>query len=781
MFGRKPNSSASANTEPTGPRATVDRLIDATWDGPGAVLPVLQAIQREFRYLPADAIRRVSERTGTPLDQLTGVATFYNQFRLTPMGRHRLQVCHGTACHVKGAPRVQEALRKHLQIAEEHDTDPQQLFTVERVFCVGCCSLAPLVVTDDVTYGHVERHKVGDVIRDFLHLERTERVPVKPANRTVPGELRICVDSCCVARGAGQVQAAIVEALAATGVRVPVTPASCPLMCEQTPQLEVVLPGQAPVTYARLKPGDVLPIIQRHFPATVRGRWRGWLDRLATGEVWEPVPRYPRDVREPAVANFYGRQQHIATEHFGAFDPLDLEAYRRHGGFQALTLLPDEIIAEIKASRLRGRGGAGFPVGVKREKVRAATGDVRYVICNGDEGDPGAYMDRMLLESFPYRVIEGMTFAVRAVGAQSATLYIRAEYRSAVQRIRAAIARCEAAGLLPVKFRVFEGAGAFICGEETALLESMEGKRGVPRDKPPYPAEVGWWGRPTLINNVETFACLPWIFRHGGAEFAKIGTPSSTGTKVFALAGKVNFPGLIEVPMGITLRQIIEEIGGGIINGGQLKAVQIGGPSGGCLPAKMVDTPVDYESLTHAGAIMGSGGLIILDQNDCMVDVARYFMQFMAAESCGKCTFCRIGTLRMQEILDKICAGQGQPRDLDELTTLAETTVAGSLCGLGRTAPNPLLTTLRHFRSEYEAHLRGDCPAGKCAKLIRYAVKDNCTGCTICAQHCPADAIPVTPYQRHVIHDQLCTRCDTCRVVCPHDAIEVLPHAQAHH
>jgi NADH:ubiquinone oxidoreductase subunit F (NADH-binding)/NAD-dependent dihydropyrimidine dehydrogenase PreA subunit len=321
--------------------------------------------------------------------------------------------------------------------------------------------------------------------------------------------------------------------------------------------------------------------------------------------------------------------------------------------------------------------------------------------------------------------------------------------------------------------KIFEGAGAFVCGEETALIESIEGRRGIPRLKPPYPAESGLWGRPTLINNVETFALVPWIIRNGAEKFAALGTAKSKGTKVFALAGKVARTGLIEVPMGITVRQIVEEIGGGVPNGKQFKAVQIGGPSGGCLPASLADTPVDYEALTAAGAIMGSGGMIVLDEDDCMVDVARYFLSFLKAESCGECTFCRIGTMRMWEILDRLCEGKGNRSDLDELLQLAGLTAAGSICGLGRTAPNPVLTTLRYFRDEYEAHIAGRCPAGRCKALIQYVVQDNCTGCTICAQRCPANAIALTPYQKHHIDTDKCTRCDVCRVDCPANAIAI--------
>jgi NADH-quinone oxidoreductase subunit F len=445
---------------------------------------------------------------------------------------------------------------------------------------------------------------------------------------------------------------------------------------------------------------------------------------------------------------------------------------------------------------LRGRGGAGFPTGQKWRVVSQQAGAEKFVICNGDEGDPGAFMDRMILESFPYRVIEGLALAALAVGAHEGVFYIRHEYPLAVKRVRAAIAELEKRGWLsgtgvpperpnettdgrdaratiPLKLTVFEGAGAFVCGEETALIASVEGGRGMPRLRPPFPAQSGLWGRPTLINNVETLALVPWIVRHGAEKFAAIGTAKSKGTKVFALAGKIQRGGLIEIPMGTTIREIVEEIGGGVQAGRRFKAVQIGGPSGGCVPARLADTSVDFESLREVGAIMGSGGLVVLDDTACMVDISRYFLQFTQDQSCGKCTFCRIGTKRMLDILERLCAGKAHQSHLDELRHLARQVSAGSLCGLGKTAPNPVLSTLRYFHDEYEAHVRGRCPAGKCTALIHYRVTADCTGCTLCSQHCPVDAIPMTPYARHEIDDAKCTRCDTCRVVCPHSAIEV--------
>jgi NADH:ubiquinone oxidoreductase subunit F (NADH-binding)/NAD-dependent dihydropyrimidine dehydrogenase PreA subunit len=392
-------------------------------------------------------------------------------------------------------------------------------------------------------------------------------------------------------------------------------------------------------------------------------------------------------------------------------------------------------------------------------------------------------MDRMVIESFPYRVIEGIAIAAFTLGVEEAFIYIRTEYPLALSRMREAILRCENIGILgedalgsgrKMKLVVVEGGGAFVCGEETALLASIEGRRSVPRARPPYPAESGLEGKPTLINNVETFALIPWIVRNGARAFAAIGKPTSAGTKTFALAGKVMRGGLIEVPMGISLREIVYEIGGGIQDGRALKAIQIGGPSGGCIPASFIDLPVDYEALKEKGAMMGSGGLIVLDESDCMVEIARYFTAFTQAESCGKCTTCRVGTMGMYEILERLTKGMGKTDDIAELERLALSVSRLSQCGLGRTAPNPVLTTLRYFKDEYVAHAQGKCPAKMCKALIKYTISDKCTGCTRCAQACPADAISFTPYERHTIDDTKCTRCDACKQVCPADAVEVV-------
>jgi NADH-quinone oxidoreductase subunit F len=566
----------------------------------------------------------------------------------------------------------------------------------------------------------------------------------------------------------------------------------CVGICHLTPLVEVHASGVEPVVATRATAADVRRIL-RSLPGGV-----SWPVRLANrvSELWHTNGSSTNGcesgcqispLADNRIQRFVSPQLRIVTEHSGEMDPLSLAEYRDRGGFAALARVlaegpPASVIDTIEKSGLRGRGGAGFPTHRKWRLVAAATGD-KYLICNGDEGDPGAFMDRMVMESYPYRVLEGMAVAAYAVGAHKALVYVRHEYPLAVERMRHAIAEMTRAGWLgervaasdfALSVEVVEGAGAFVCGEETALLESIMGRRGTPQHRPPYPAERGLWDQPTLVNNVETFANIPWIIHHGPEEFSRIGTADSKGTKVFSLAGKVQRGGLIEVPMGLTIRQIVEEIGGGVAPGKQFKAVQIGGPSGGCIPASLADTPIDYEALRGVGAIMGSGGLVVMDSDDCMVDMARYFLEFTQRESCGHCTFCRLGTKRLLEILERICSGRGQKRDLAEIESLSTSVVAGSLCGLGKTAPNPVLTTLRYFREEYEAHLAGRCPAGRCKALIRYQVTRECVGCTLCAQHCPVGAIPVTPYAQHVIDTDLCTRCDVCRTQCPVRAIEVV-------
>ena len=445
------------------------------------------------------------------------------------------------------------------------------------------------------------------------------------------------------------------------------------------------------------------------------------------------------------------------------------------------TMTPEAVVDEVKKSGLRGRGGGGFPTGLKWQFAQASVSDKKYVICNADEGDPGAFMDRSVLEGDPHRVLEGMAICGYAIGADEGYIYVRAEYPLAIKRLRIAIQQAEAMGLLgdnifatgfSFHIHIKEGAGAFVCGEETALMASIEGKRGMPRPRPPFPAVSGLWGKPTNINNVETFANVAQIIVNGADWYCQFGTEKSKGTKVFALTGKINNTGLAEVPMGITMREIIYDIGGGITNGKKFKAVQIGGPSGGCLPEEMLDLPVDYDSLIAAGAMMGSGGLVVMDEDTCMVDVAKFFLNFTQSESCGKCTPCREGTKRMLEILTRITEGQGREGDIELLESLAKNIKETALCGLGQTAPNPVLSTLKYFRHEYEAHIKEKrCPAGVCEKMLQYTITDACRGCTLCAKNCPVQAISGTVKQKHVIDQEKCIKCGVCMNTCPFKAI----------
>jgi NADH:ubiquinone oxidoreductase subunit F (NADH-binding)/NADH:ubiquinone oxidoreductase subunit E/Pyruvate/2-oxoacid:ferredoxin oxidoreductase delta subunit len=795
-------SKQQISTQPPAPAidlSLVDEVVKRLGGGGEQAIPILQALQAHYRYLPDAALRRVCELTGIPPATLAGVASFYAQFRHRPMGRHHVKVCDGTACHIHGAENIHEALRHHLHLAANEDTDANGTFTVEKVFCVGCCTLAPVVQINDTSIAHLTREAVPAMLDDFVRHEARARkrrklaIEPPPPTATPDGEIRICLDSCCIARGCGKTHEALQTAVAKGHLNATIKRVGCVVMCDRTPLIEIARPGHAPEQFSGIQPDRVDALLARFFQP--RGLLP-WLRRgVATGLDWlagESTPPHlaagrTADNPSPRVAAFFGRQRHIATEHFGTIDPLNLHEYLAHEGFAGLRkcltdLTPVAVIDVIDRSGLRGRGGAGFPTARKWRVVHAITADEKFVICNGDEGDPGAFMDRMLMESFPFRVIEGMAIAAFAVGAAKGYIYVRAEYPSAVRRLREALRLCKDSGVLgpnifdtgfALDIEVFEGAGAFVCGEETAMLESMEGRRGIPRLKPPYPAEQGYHDKPTLINNVETYANVPWILRHGGEAFAAIGSATSKGTKVFALAGKIARGGLIEVPMGISIREVVDDIGGGTPDGSPFKAVLVGGPSGGCIPASLADTPIDYESLTKVGAIMGSGGLIVLDASDCMVQMARYFLDFCQCESCGKCTFCRIGTRRMLDILDRICKGKGKTHDLTELETLSDMVCRASLCGLGRTAPNPVLSSLRFFREEFEAHLHGHCPAGKCRDLITYSITDACIGCTLCAQHCPVSAIPLAPYQKHVILDDLCTRCNACREVCPENAVLV--------
>ena len=586
----------------------------------------------------------------------------------------------------------------------------------------------------------------------------------------------ICSGTGCVSSGAKTVSDILMEEVQAQGLsdKVKVVNTGCHGFCEQGP---IVIVHPEDTFYCRVAGEDVPEIVEK----SIKGQ--DVVERLLFVE-----PKTGERTRTYHDVTFYNRQQRLVLKNCGHIDPECIDEYLEQGGYQALDKILKsqmsqiDVIEEIKKSGLRGRGGGGFPTGLKWEFTYKTPSEKKYVVCNADEGDPGAFMDRSILEGDPHSVIEGMLICGYAVGADEGYVYVRAEYPLAIKRLDIAIKQAEERGFLgenikgsgfSFHLRIKAGAGAFVCGEETALLTSIEGNRGMPRVRPPFPAVKGLWDKPTNINNVETFANVPQIIYKGAAWYSSIGTEKSKGTKVFALTGKINNTGLAEVPMGIAMREIIFDIAGGIKDGKKFKAVQIGGPSGGCLPEELLDLPVDYDSLIDAGAMMGSGGLVVMDEGTCMVDLARFFLSFTQKESCGKCTPCREGTTRMLEILNRITEGEGQDGDIETLERLSKVIKSTSLCGLGQTAPNPVLSTLRYFAHEYHTHIHDKkCPAGVCQSLLTHTIlEDKCKGCTVCKKACPVNAISGEAKQAHVIDQGVCINCGSCVAKCKFEAI----------
>lgn len=572
--------------------------------------------------------------------------------------------------------------------------------------------------------------------------------------------------SCGIAAGAAKVYSAIEKLIGSTASTLTVT--GCIGMCFLEPIVDIYDGGELKKRLVKVQPEDAEKII-----AYVNG------DENAVNDI---------EISDDDKF-FLEKQTRIALRHCGIINPEIIDEYTAFDGYRALekvlkTMTPEDVIEEIKISGLAGRGGAGFPTWFKWNAARQSQGETKYLICNADEGDPGAFMDRAVIESDPHNLIEGMLIGAYAIGAKEAVVYVRAEYPLAIERLKEAIKQAEEKGFLgenimgtgfSCKMRIKAGAGAFVCGEETALIESLQGERGMPRLKPPFPAQSGYWYKPSNINNVETFANVSWIILNGGEAFAAMGTEGSKGTKVFALTGKIKRGGLVEIPMGKTLRDVIFDIGGGIKNGKKFKAVQMGGPSGGCIPADLLDTVIDYKALGATGAIMGSGGMVVMDETTCMVSMAQFFLDFTAKESCGKCIHCRIGTKRMLEILNRIVKGEGREGDIELLEELCYSIKDGALCGLGQTAPNPVLTTIKYFRNEYEAHINDKkCPAKSCPDLLEYTIDaDKCRGCTLCAKKCPANAISGEVKSAHKIDRDKCIKCGSCVSICRFGAVNV--------
>jgi len=787
----------------------IEEIINKWNKDPEYSIEMMQDIQERFRHIPKTAIDELNKQIGTPKAYLYHIATFYKSLSLEPKGEKIVQVCVGTACHVKGSAKILDSFERVLDI-KTGETTPDNKYSLEAVACLGACSIAPVVKIGDEVYGNVQANDVERLLkksaeqkepRDKQTEEHKKETVVKLKSKDLDqiaarenkylssykGMLMVCTGTGCVAAKGFSIRDKLTEVVKEKGVDKDylVVSTGCNGFCAAGPIVVVQPEG---VFYQKLKEEDIEELVESHL---VQGK---------------PVEKFMhKDVLSGEVnplmgdIGFFTKQQLIALRNKGLIDPENIDHYVARGGYKALSKIleendPEKIIKDVTSSGIRGRGGGGFPTGVKWESGRKAAlerNEEIFVVCNADEGDPGAYMDRSIIETDPHSVIEGMLIGAFAVGAQQGYIYIRKEYPLALVRLKKAIAQAREYGLLGENIldsdfhfdiHIHRGAGAFVCGESSALMASMAGKAGEPRAKYVHNVEFGFRDKPTVLNNVETWANIPVIVEKGAQWFASIGTGDvsenpwggSSGTKVFSLVGDIRNTGLVEVPMGIKLREIIEEIGGGIPNGRRFKAIQTGGPSGGCIPENLLDMKVDFDSLTEAGSMMGSGGMIVMDDKTCMVDVARYFIHFLMDESCGKCTPCREGLHALNETLTRICSGKGRDGDIEFLEETSNTVIETSLCQLGGSAPNPVLSTIRYFKEEYEEHIKDKkCRAGVCKPLITYKINDNCTGCTICAKRCPADAITGELKGLHVIDTDKCIKCGICYEVCKFDSVEV--------
>ncbi len=779
------------------------------WDNdPEYVIEMMQDIQDRYKHISKTAVDLLCNQTGAPKATIYHIATFYKSFSLEPKGETLIQVCLGTACHVKGAQNVLTSFERSLGI-KDGGTTKDRKYSLEGVRCLGACSIAPVIKIGDEVIGSVQAKDVEKILDDYRAEKREEaeeglaaedsrlsriesaglekiKIEQEENRARYKGALMVCTGTGCVSAKGFNIYDRLKEELVARSLENDylVVKTGCNGFCAVGP---IIVMQPQEIFYQKVSEEDITSIIDEH---------------LLGGNVVEKLlykdPQTEQSYTRMNEIEFFTEQQLIALRNKGLIDPENIDHYIARDGYRALAkaleMNPGSIIEEVTSSGIRGRGGGGFPTGIKWQSCKKAMeerDEISYIVCNADEGDPGAFMDRSIIETDPHSVIEGMLIAAWALQSTEGYIYIRKEYPLALERLEKALQQARSRGLLGESIlgtdfnfdiHIHRGAGAFVCGESTALMASMSGKAGDPRAKYIHNVEYGYRDKPTVLNNVETWANIPEIILKGADWFAELGSGNvkdnpwagSSGTKVFSLVGDINNTGLVEVPMGITLHDIVYKIGGGIPGGRKFKAIQTGGPSGGCIPEEMLNMEVDFDTLTEAGSMMGSGGMIVMDDHTCMVDVARYFINFLIDESCGKCTACREGLFALNAILTRITRGEGKEADLERLQELSETVAAASLCQLGGTAPNPVLTTLRYFNDEYIKHIKDKtCPAGVCTELITYSINDNCTGCVICAKNCPTSAISGEAKELHNINQEECIKCGICLESCKFNAVEV--------
>jgi NADH-quinone oxidoreductase subunit F len=793
-------------------QVALDGILERYKRNPGQIIAILHELQDRETYLPEEDLRYIARELAIPTSQIFHISTFYKAYSLKPRGKHQCNVCMGTACHVRGAPLILEEIERKLNV-KAGDTTPDLEFSLSTVNCVGACSLAPIVTIDGEYYGNmrasqagrlIERVKAGAISSSrrlrgksaagLAEVRELEAAPffssaadlsrhltgLKAAEDPTLPYLAVCGGPGCLAMGSRDVYLALKENIEKNSLsdKVRLKFTGCHGFCEKGP-LMVVFPQE--VFYASLHPRDVEDILDSVLVQKVP------VERL----LYSNGDGSGRILRESDIP-FYSRQSRLLIGNNRLIDPESINDYLKIGGYSALPkalfeMTPEQIIQEVTKAGLRGRGGGGFLTGFKWETCRNAHGSIRYVIINADEGDPGAFMDRAVLEGNPHSVLEGLIIAAYAIsyGVSPAQgfIYVRHEYPLALKVFSRAVEQARACGLLGKNIlgkagfdfdvQINQGGGAFVCGESSALMASIEGKPGEPRAKYIHTVHKGIHNQPSNLNNVETYANVPLIINRGSGWYSSMGTANSKGTKIFSLVGKIHNTGLVEVPMGITMREIVYGIGGGIRSGRKFKAIQTGGPSGGCLPESLLDLPVDFDELTKVGSMMGSGGMIVMDENTCMVDVARYFLNFLQEESCGKCTPCREGIKQILHILNRVCEGQGREGDLRKLVELGNAVQDASLCALGGSAANPLLTTIQYFEDEYQAHIRRKkCPSGVCKALIEYSIdQEKCTGCMACIKPCPRNGITGELKKPHWLDKHQCIKCGICFDVCKFDAV----------